>query len=308
MGYLYYRNQKSLSEKETNIFKDRLLYLFNVVSLLYHETRSNLYYSVMEDLFETVSEGSGILNIGYSEDTDNVQLLEAQKNLVRISTANLSRPGIWLDVGSGIGGPACFLAKENSDIQITGININTFQLREAMRRAAKEGLSDQIRFKYGNAADIPFPNESFDGVYAIETAFHYPDKAAFACEAYRVLRSGHSFAVADIVVDFKKSSIFNPLYVRFGKMLMASPELYSPQKWRQTLKNAGFTEVKIQDITKQTFGLLTSWKDKIIENRSFLLQRYPILMLDLVQWSMDFFSKRLQAAPFGYFLMTAKKL
>ena len=41
----------------------------------------------MDDLFETVSEGSGILNIGYSEDIENVQLLEAQKNLVRISTA-----------------------------------------------------------------------------------------------------------------------------------------------------------------------------------------------------------------------------
>ena len=41
----------------------------------------------MDDLFEAVSEGSGILNIGYSEDIENVQLLEAQKNLVRISTA-----------------------------------------------------------------------------------------------------------------------------------------------------------------------------------------------------------------------------
>ena len=62
---------------EIGIFKDKLSYLFAAISMWYYENRSNLYHRIMDDLFEAVSEGSGILNIGYSEDIENVQLLEA---------------------------------------------------------------------------------------------------------------------------------------------------------------------------------------------------------------------------------------
>jgi len=73
---------------------------------------------------------------------------QAQANKKRHIAAKLMlKPGQRvLDIGSGWGGLALYLAKE-CDVDVTGLTLSVEQHRVAERRAAAAGLSSRVRFK-----------------------------------------------------------------------------------------------------------------------------------------------------------------
>ena len=261
----------------------------------------------MGPLFTISTGNSGILNLGYSEDREPFDLVEAQRALVRLTTAGLPHSGRWLDVGCGVGVPACLLAGENPDITITGINISQDHITAA-RNSCREGdLKSRVEFRFGNALDIPFPDHSFEGVYAVETAFHYPDKARFAREAFRVLRPGGCFAVADIVLGDQHHSLLEKLMIAFGKRSVASREIFSPEKWHHALKRSGFSDTGVRDITGQTLGHLNLWQDRLKSCEKELARSYPSAMLRLFHWGLNYICKKVQTDFVRYILVTARR-
>jgi sterol 24-C-methyltransferase len=101
-----------------------------------------------------------------------------------------------LDVGCGTGGPAVTIA-EATGVHVTGVDLVPYHVDLARRRAADRGLGDTTTFVVADATGLPFPDASFDHVYAIESAYHASDKARFYAECARVLRPGGSFVGTD---------------------------------------------------------------------------------------------------------------
>jgi cyclopropane-fatty-acyl-phospholipid synthase len=80
--------------------------------------------------------------LGADDDIDTAQLNKRR----HIAAKLLLRPGMKvLDVGSGWGGLALYLASE-CGVDVTGLTLSTEQLKVAQRRAAQAGLSDRVRF------------------------------------------------------------------------------------------------------------------------------------------------------------------
>lgn len=74
------------------------------------------------------------------------------------------RPGMRvLDVGCGVGGPAREIARF-SDVNITGLNNNDFQIGRARKYTQKAGLQDQLQFVKGDFMKLSeqFGENSFD--------------------------------------------------------------------------------------------------------------------------------------------------
>lgn len=92
-----------------------------------------------------------------------------------------------LDVGCGTGNAALAAARRRA--VVTGIDIATALIARAERRASAEGLPD-IDFQVGDAAALPFADDSFDYVVSTFGAVFLPDQAAAARELARVLRPG----------------------------------------------------------------------------------------------------------------------
>lgn len=273
----------------------------------HHNAQVNKFYRFLDELFNVVTEDSGILNFGYAESPASGSLIDAQKALVRLTAQTLPRGGKWLDVGCGTGGPACVLARENPNVTITGISITPAHIRRARARAVEAGLNSRLAFRVGDAMAMPFPDCAYEGVYAIETAFHYPDKHVFVKEAYRVLRPGGRFAVADIVLQSEKLNPLQALSIALAGRLFASAEFFTPCKWQVSLEKAGFSDVHVQDISRPTFSLLHYWSNKLKAYRVRLMDRYPAILLDLFQRGLIHCSQTPEKLPFRYVLVNAHK-
>ena len=93
-----------------------------------------------------------------------------------------------LDIGSGTGEGTLFLAREFPQARVRGIDISEEMVHEAK---SKVGLDPEgrVAFKVGDAADLPYPDDSFDLVAQL-------NMPPFFEEIARVLRPGGSVIVA----------------------------------------------------------------------------------------------------------------
>ena len=116
---------------------------------------------------------------------------QAQIDLIEevLKWADVQQAQHIVDVGCGIGGSSLYLAQK-FNANATGITLSPFQAARAKERAEAAGLSTKTEFLVANAQNMPFADDSFDLVWALESGEHMPDKAQFMRECYRVLKPG----------------------------------------------------------------------------------------------------------------------
>ena len=123
--------------------------------------------------------------------------LAATAELARLAriTAGMS----VLDVGSGIGGPARFLA-ETHGCRVTGIDLSEPFVAAARYLTERTGQSGQVSFQTASALELPFDGGSFDVVLLQHVAMNIADRAQLYREIRRVIKSGGRFATFDVVL------------------------------------------------------------------------------------------------------------
>lgn len=104
-----------------------------------------------------------------------------------------------LDVGCGVGRPALRLARATG-AEVTGITISGIQVRLATGQARAASLDHLVGFQLADAADLPFPDESYDAAWAIESLLHIPDTRRALTEIHRILAPGGPFVISDMIL------------------------------------------------------------------------------------------------------------
>lgn len=109
------------------------------------------------------------------------------------------RPGLRvLDVGSGLGGTARYLAGQHA-VEVTGLDLTMEYVQVAASLTRRVGLADLARFRQGSATELPFPDGSFDRACMLHVGMNIADKAALFAEIRRVLVPGGIFGVYDVM-------------------------------------------------------------------------------------------------------------
>lgn len=110
-----------------------------------------------------------------------------------------ARPGErGLDVGCGPAFLACELGREvGPGGRIVGLDESPEMLEAARARITREGLTDRVEVREGDAARLAFPAAAFDFVTAVQVYLYVPDVEGALAEAARVLRPGGRLAVVD---------------------------------------------------------------------------------------------------------------
>ena len=94
-----------------------------------------------------------------------------------------------LDIGSGIGGPARWIAAKYH-CTVTGVDLTPEFCDAARALNAACGLSDRVRILQGSALALPVPDAVFDRAYSHNVVMNIADKAGVYREAFRVLKPG----------------------------------------------------------------------------------------------------------------------
>ena len=149
-----------------------------------------------------------------------------------------------LDVGSGVGGPARFLA-DTYGCRVTGIDLSPEFVEAATYLTERTGQTGQVTFKVGEALKLPFEDASFDAVTLQHVAMNIADRAGLYAEIRRVLKPDGRFASYDVVARDGE-----PHYpVPWAKTAETS-FLLNERATRDLLENAGFVTVDWKDDTE----------------------------------------------------------
>lgn len=122
---------------------------------------------------------------------------QAQIDLIEefLAWGGVNQASDILDVGCGIGGSSLYLA-DKFHAKATGITLSPVQAARARERSHAMHLDDRTQFLVADALDMPFPDNSFDLVWSMESGEHMPDKVKFLQECHRVLKPGGLFLMA----------------------------------------------------------------------------------------------------------------
>lgn len=104
-----------------------------------------------------------------------------------------------LDVGSGIGGPARYLA-HRFGCRVTGIDLTAEFCEVARQLTGLLGLDERVTFEQGNALDMPFETAQFDGAYSMNVSMNIADKQGLYAEIFRVLRPGGWLVLCELAL------------------------------------------------------------------------------------------------------------
>lgn len=99
-----------------------------------------------------------------------------------------------LEVGSGRGGGAHFIARYHQPASYIGMDL----AKNAVKFAQKQFTQPNLSYVQGNAEALPFADAQFDAVINVESCHAYGSVPKFLSEVRRVLRPGGRLLITDM--------------------------------------------------------------------------------------------------------------
>jgi SAM-dependent methyltransferase len=150
-----------------------------------------------------------------------------------------------LDVGSGVGGPARYLAATYG-CPVMGVDLSEAFVGAARYLTKRTGLSGQVSFETASALDLPFGDSHFAVALLQHVAMNIRDRARLYGEIRRVLRPGGKFATFDVVLNDQAQ----PLYPLPWARTPETSFLLTAAATRAAIEQAGFHTLVWQDGTE----------------------------------------------------------
>lgn len=176
-----------------------------------------------------------------------IDLPKAEFRLVTKSTAllDIEAGNSVLDIACGRGKSSYTIAQLYPGCTVTGVDLLPENVQVARTLF---GNSPGLDYVVGDAMNLDVADESVHRVHCLEAAFHFPDRARFLREAYRVLRDGGSSVVVDMA--WKTSAghrLRDEESARLVRQVWQFDDFSSIEEYRQAARDAGFEVQACQD-------------------------------------------------------------
>ena len=152
--------------------------------------------------------------------------------------------------------------------QITGITLNPYQVSRGNELTAQDkNVNTLCRSIQGDFMKLPFDDNTFDGVYAIEATCHAPDRVKCYSEMYRTLKPGAVFACYEWCMTDQYDAN-NPEHQRLKKDIEEGnglPDIIDTKACLRAMREAGFEILAesdlatVPDVQPWMTPLMASW-------------------------------------------------
>lgn len=188
----------------------------------------------------------------YGEDIGQNSWITAKEYDTFYSWLSLKPGEHVLEVASGSGGPALYLARQHG-CRITGIDVNESGIAAA-NQAALASHTLSAYFQLADATQrLPFEAGMFDGLLCMDSANHFPDRPGILREWQRVLKPGRRAVFTDpVAITGPVSNEELAIRSSIGFFLFVPPEMTE-----RFIQQAGFNLLRCDDVTEnieQTSG------------------------------------------------------
>jgi SAM-dependent methyltransferase len=213
---------------------------------------------------------------------------------VLAARASIGQSSVVLDLCSGLGGPARYLAWRYG-CSVVGVDITASRVDGATRLTEIAGLSEQVRFVQADATELPFAAESFTASISQEAFVHISDKTRLLSECRRVLRRGGALAFTDWTATSRLSSGERGRLER----AFAADGLVTGDEYGRALERAGFTGVSIEDLTPEWAAILPARLEMYRSLRADTVARFGLEHYDEYDRNYAFFVQLVEARKLG---------
>jgi ubiquinone/menaquinone biosynthesis C-methylase UbiE len=169
------------------------------------------------------------MNVSHSEMTD-----------WGLSHVAIGKSDTILDVGCGGGGTIRKLATMAEKGQVYGIDYSEESVRISTKLNRKLIDSGRVEIRHGSVSSLPFPDDMFDMVTAIESHYFWPDLANDMREILRVLKPGRMLMLLGGEYKGGKYDERNQRWVELGDMAY-----HTVDEFGQLFSTVGFTDVQV---------------------------------------------------------------
>jgi sarcosine/dimethylglycine N-methyltransferase len=158
-----------------------------------------------------------------------------------------------LDAGSGIGGPARYLASQFG-CRVIGLDLTPEFVAIANMLSERTGMTDRVECRVGDVTSTGLADESVDHCWTQHVAMNIADRKGFYAEMRRVTRPGGRFALFD-VIDGGGGELLLPV------PWATQPEhshLVTKEELRTLVEGAGFRVDVWDDPTAEMLDMMRS--------------------------------------------------
>jgi SAM-dependent methyltransferase len=223
---------------------------------------NNLYNQIVEALEKL---GKNLSNITLDDlqpvDEFHIRGNAATEELIKL--ANFTPDMHILDVGCGIGGSTRRLS-DQTGCRVTGIDLSDEYIDTADRLTRLLGMEEKVDFHATSALDLPYEDNSFDGVWSLQMNMNIEDKKAWFVETLRVLKPGGRAIVYEVCGSKNSPQHFPVPWAQDSSMSFLVP----PAAFREIIEAAGFE--------------IDTWEDKTpLAQQAFANAKEPVGEPDL---------------------------
>src|SRR5262245_40855671 len=205
----------------------------------------------------------------FGEDIGQSSWMTAAEWLGFADQAHVRQESRVLEVGSGSGGPAVYLAVQRG-CRVTGIDINEHGVRNGERLASAQTLADRVTFQVADASrPLPFQSGSVDAVLSNDAMCHIANRLEVLEEWHRILRPGGRMLFTDaMIVTGLVSQEELATRSSIGWYLFLPPG-----ENERLIGRAGFTLLSSEDVTEAAEVIAKRWHDARERYRDELIAR-----------------------------------
>jgi ubiquinone/menaquinone biosynthesis C-methylase UbiE len=145
-----------------------------------------------------------------------------------------------LDIGCGGGRTIQKLATMVGEGKVWGIDYSAASVAAASNTNAREIAEGRVAIQLGSVSHLPFPDEMFDAVTAVETHYYWSNLIEGLREIRRVLKPGGRLI---IIAETYKGRTLDALYWPVMKLLRAN--YLTVNDHRQVFQAAGYADLVV---------------------------------------------------------------